>query len=130
MTSVVHLKLTQIQHDMLSFDIPKREIKQVMKKFLKQSKIIPNLMARDIMMRMQMEDQSQQSLTQKRLVVDDQLFNNDFQAVNRDQRSTLFGVNKDRNAIAFDLKEPSFGAKSLPQNGLNPLKLPSVGLAD
>jgi hypothetical protein len=58
MTSVVHLKLTQIQHDMLSFEIPKRDIKQVMKKFLKQSKIIPNLMARDIMMRMQIEEQS------------------------------------------------------------------------
>lgn len=37
---------------MLSFDIPINQIKALMNKFLKQSKVFPNNLAQDILMRL------------------------------------------------------------------------------
>ena len=83
---------------MLSFGLPTHQIKSLMNKFLKQSKIFPLQMAKDILMRIQIAEQEQAILKKKNLIVADELFNDEFQDTNRDQRSTLFyGLNKQKN---------------------------------
>ena len=92
MTSFVYLKLSQIQYDMISFGIEKKEIKQVINKYLKQSKIIPGQVAKEILLKLQMAEKRQAVLAEKKLIVNDDLFNDTYQTtINRDQRSTLFG---------------------------------------
>lgn len=99
MTQFVHLKLSQIQYDMISFGISKKEIKTLMNKYLKQSKIIPKTVSQEIMMKLQLAEKRHSQLLEKKLVVSDELFNDNYQSVvNRDQRSTLFGITT-KNAL-------------------------------
>lgn len=74
MTQFVHIKLTQIQYDMLTFGISKKEIKQVINKYLKQSNIIPKSVAQEIMTKLQIADKRQSALLDKKLLVNDELF--------------------------------------------------------
>lgn len=80
---------------MLSFGISKKEIKQVINKYLKQSAIIPKTVVQEIMFKLQIAEKRQSTLVEKKLVVNDELFNDQYQSMaNRDQRSTLFGITK------------------------------------
>ena len=55
MSEIVFAKLTQIMHDMLSFNVPVPKIKNLISRYLKQSNMINPDMARDIMIRLSME---------------------------------------------------------------------------
>lgn len=59
MTSFVYLKLSQIQYDMMSFGLPKKDIKQLINKYLKQSKIIQKSLAQEIMLKLQLAEKRQ-----------------------------------------------------------------------
>jgi len=60
---------------MLSFNLPLSQIKQIMSKYLKTSKMIPSFMAKDIMMRLALEEKKEQEAKLKNnLQVKDDLF--------------------------------------------------------
>jgi len=61
-----------------------------MNKYLKQSKNFPPHLAKDILLRLQFAKQEQALLKKKQLLVNDDLFDDGYQASTRDQRSTLF----------------------------------------
>ena len=92
---IVYAKLTQIMHDMSEFNIPQNQIKSLVHKYLKQSKIFPPNMQQEILMRLDMQEREAAEFKKKNLIVNDSLFDNNFQSKNREQRSTLFfGVKK------------------------------------
>ena len=51
-SDIVFSKLTQIQHDMLSFDVPAQQIRQVVSKFMKSSNLIPPEFAQQVEMQL------------------------------------------------------------------------------
>jgi hypothetical protein len=87
---IVFSKLTQIMHDMLSFDVPVSEIKQLISRYIRHSKFIGPDLQRDILMRLAMEEKKEAASRKSRVVLDSNSFDHHNSFAESDRRSKFF----------------------------------------
>ena len=74
LNEIVFAKLTQIQHDMISFGLPLPQIKSMISKYIKLSRIFPQDSAEAVLERLRMAEEEQKIRKKQQMLIDDVLF--------------------------------------------------------